>query len=578
MDPLSTPRAAAADTGPSSPATQSSHGTIPFPRSPSADDVAGLGAHVRARSESAEEHEPYDVRTSVEHQDRFRTVVRTVISLQPFSRRRSEPGPRPSAPVVEEEHELQERDAGVTRGRASPAVVGPPRSQGAGAGYPSIGDRLASGERDSAREAKRVSFEGDEAGRAGLFARLYSTTSRASDRSDPLPLSTAQAARMRSPLSPGGTSPPRNASPLRRWIRSRRDPKELYSARDHDPFHWHFSPHRRSTSLERPHIPHPQLPELPENAGPLTRAYIGFLLKQAYISLLLRLPALYFSRVGRLFTEADLTKKEMERIIRCMHSPEWEFDLEIGEGGATSQPLREFKDSWEDFVDHVIKEWKTLNLVSALLLTAILTLFQIDVSNEPVTHTCGLLSLVCALLSLIFGCMYIVRFSTMRTMNKAARWAQAAQASQTNPVWNVWIFLAFPSVWLAWSLVFFVASILAYTWTSDPIVPPEYLRSPGSWVSRAFISFVVLLGLLGLCGVISTFRSYSDETSPVPEAFGSPLINVHGSPRSSGEGARPGAGSASGTVTDDTTHVVGATAGLGLNTGASRNGGGVKGG
>ncbi|KZT51812.1 hypothetical protein CALCODRAFT_503052 [Calocera cornea HHB12733] len=567
------------EAGPSSPATQSSHGTIPFPRlAPSADDVAGLAAHVRARSESAEEHEPYDVRTSVEHQDRFRTVVRTVISLQRRARRQSEPGPRPSPPP--EEHELQERDAGPTRGRAAPV----PRSQGVGAGYPSIGDRLASGE----REPKRVSFEGDEAGRAGLFARLYSTTSRTSDRSDPLPMSPAQAARMRSPLSPaGGTSPPRNASPLRRWIRSRRDPKELYSAREHDPFHWHFSPrrHKRHSAplppLERtspppPPPPPPSLPDVPETNVPLARAYVGFVLKQAYISLMLRLPALYFSRVGRLFMEADLTKTEMKRIVRCMHSPEWEFDLEIGEGGVMSQPLREFKLSWEEFNDHVIKEWKTLNLVSALLLTAILTLFQIEVSNEPVTHTCGLLSLVCALLSLLFGCMYIVRFSTMRTMSKAARWAEAAQESQTNPIWNVWIFLALPSVFLAWSLIFFIATILAYTWTSDPTVPPEYLAAPRSWISRAFVSSVVVLGMLALCGVVSTFKSYSDEAGSVPEAFGSPLINVHGiSPRSSSEQGRggAGAGSVSGTVSEETTHVVGATAGLGLSTGASRNGG-----
>ncbi|EJU05963.1 hypothetical protein DACRYDRAFT_73183 [Dacryopinax primogenitus] len=244
----------------------------------------------------------------------------------------------------------------------------------------------------------------------------------------------------------------------------------------------------------------------------------------------------------------------MEQIIRCLHSPEWEYDLEAGEPG--SQPLKEFKLSWEEFIDHVIKEWKTLNLVSALLLTAILTLFQIEVSNEPVTHTCGLLSLVCALMSLIFGCMYIIRFSTMRPMSKAARWAQAAQASQTNPIWNVWIFLAIPAVFLAWSLIFFIATILAYTWTSDPIVPPEYLTAPSSWISRSFVSAVVGLGVLAFCGVIMTFKSYSDEGTVTPAPFGSPLVNV-ASPRSSNEqGRAPVAGgvggtpaSASGTIT-----------------------------
>ncbi len=35
-----------------------------------------------------------------------------------------------------------------------------------------------------------------------------------------------------------------------------------------------------------------------------------------------------------------------------------------------------------------------------------------------------MLSLISALMSLIFGCVYILRFSTMRTMRKAAKWAE----------------------------------------------------------------------------------------------------------------------------------------------------------
>ena len=60
------------------------------------------------------------------------------------------------------------------------------------------------------------------------------------------------------------------------------------------------------------------------------------------------------------------------------------------------------------------------------LLRAILTIFQTDGSNEPVTRTTALISLVCALLSLVFGCVYILRFQTMRSMKKAVRWAEAS--------------------------------------------------------------------------------------------------------------------------------------------------------
>jgi hypothetical protein len=93
-----------------------------------------------------------------------------------------------------------------------------------------------------------------------------------------------------------------------------------------------------------------------------------------------------------------------------------------------------------------MREWKTLNLVSALLLSsvsivshlvdilmilivlngrAIISMFQSQVmANDPVIRTAALLSLTSALMSLSYGCIYIVRFGTMRNMYKATRWAE----------------------------------------------------------------------------------------------------------------------------------------------------------
>ncbi len=57
--------------------------------------------------------------------------------------------------------------------------------------------------------------------------------------------------------------------------------------------------------------------------------------------------------------------------------------------------------------------------------SAILTMFQIpNAASDPLTRTAALLSLICALWSLSFGCIYIVRFGTMRTMYRASRWAE----------------------------------------------------------------------------------------------------------------------------------------------------------
>lgn len=56
-----------------------------------------------------------------------------------------------------------------------------------------------------------------------------------------------------------------------------------------------------------------------------------------------------------------------------------------------------------------------------------MTMFQVeDAVNDPLTRTAALLSLICALMSLSYGCMYIVRFGTMRSMYRASRWAEVS--------------------------------------------------------------------------------------------------------------------------------------------------------
>jgi hypothetical protein len=49
-------------------------------------------------------------------------------------------------------------------------------------------------------------------------------------------------------------------------------------------------------------------------------------------------------------------------------------------------------------------------------------------AQDPVIRTAALLSLTSALMSLFFGCIYIVRFGTMRSMYKATRWAEVRGA------------------------------------------------------------------------------------------------------------------------------------------------------
>lgn len=54
-------------------------------------------------------------------------------------------------------------------------------------------------------------------------------------------------------------------------------------------------------------------------------------------------------------------------------------------------------------------------------------MFQVpEMAYDPVTRTAALMSLVCALMSLAFGCLFIIRFGTMRSMNRASNWAEVS--------------------------------------------------------------------------------------------------------------------------------------------------------
>jgi hypothetical protein len=62
---------------------------------------------------------------------------------------------------------------------------------------------------------------------------------------------------------------------------------------------------------------------------------------------------------------------------------------------------------------------------------AILTILQIpSAANDPVTRYVALLSMMCAVMSLLYGCIYVIRFGTMRSTCKAAEWAHVSDWSR----------------------------------------------------------------------------------------------------------------------------------------------------
>jgi hypothetical protein len=102
--------------------------------------------------------------------------------------------------------------------------------------------------------------------------------------------------------------------------------------------------------------------------------------RQLYLHSQLRLPSLYFSRVARIFEDAAVSRPEVQRIIDVCEpvgtvstqNLTARIVLPFPEDWVApnvSPALARFKRSWESFVDSLVREWKTLNVLSALLLS-----------------------------------------------------------------------------------------------------------------------------------------------------------------------------------------------------------------
>lgn len=105
--------------------------------------------------------------------------------------------------------------------------------------------------------------------------------------------------------------------------------------------------------------------------------FVDTLPRLFYSHCLLRLPSLYHSRVARIFEEAEMTMPEIKKMAleiadqEMIHKASRSLTRHWGDHDYSipSSPYEDLKESWESFITSLIREWKTLNLVSVLLLS-----------------------------------------------------------------------------------------------------------------------------------------------------------------------------------------------------------------
>jgi hypothetical protein len=89
---------------------------------------------------------------------------------------------------------------------------------------------------------------------------------------------------------------------------------------------------------------------------------------------------------------------------------------------------------------------------------------------------------------------------------------QEAQKTETAIFWNVWVLLALPGIWLAWSVLAFLVAIMSFVWRtgaegqSNSALPRNQAFGP-----RIGITCQLLLGLVYFALVIRTFRNYGES-------------------------------------------------------------------
>ena len=97
---------------------------------------------------------------------------------------------------------------------------------------------------------------------------------------------------------------------------------------------------------------------------------VDFLEKIYFYLLLLQLPSLYFYRVAQIFEKADMSLSEIKRMALETFSEEQthQDQMEVVFGSSSvPDAYKRLATTWESFINSVMQEWKTFNIVSAVL-------------------------------------------------------------------------------------------------------------------------------------------------------------------------------------------------------------------
>jgi len=85
---------------------------------------------------------------------------------------------------------------------------------------------------------------------------------------------------------------------------------------------------------------------------------------------------------------------------------------------------------------------------------------------------------------------------------------------KTSILWNVWVLLAMPVVWMSWAMILFLCAILSFVWRNGSVSDPSDRPPLGDRAAlgpRIAITCVLLLGLGYMAMIITTLKTYGTQ-------------------------------------------------------------------
>ncbi|KAG5650099.1 hypothetical protein H0H81_000763 [Sphagnurus paluster] len=306
--------------------------------------------------------------------------------------------------------------------------------------------------------------------------------------------------------------------------------------------------------------------------------------RQLYLNLLLFLPAMYFSRVAKIFEDAEVSRPDIQRMIEsgggsAFLPPSVSEQVTVGTRDSTNQyppgtrspttataagialvgvtagaalvplPLPDewspplvspalirFKQSWEVFIDSLLREWKTLNVVSALLLSYVTLTPNAPNASSTYCTECGrgpCDSNGCAAVAGVRANEFVLWMHVYCQIRDDAKHVPGLEVGRGMPIalyGSEYVFteqILFcrkrakrtrSSGGTSGSMILFIASILCFVWRTGAVNDPEDGNYPplstiAALGPRIAITFTFALGLVYLALIIKTLRSYGTHTS-----------------------------------------------------------------